>query len=176
MAFALALDCVWQFLPKFDNQDEGAMLTSDPACAVEARCLAVTKKHSGHLVMAPPFYSKNGCANRFSRMGELLRRAAAADALWRGVPRSRRACPASCSGHGACGHSVGKCACAYVARTVDGSELRALRVPSLDALHLSLGVGRRGCTRRRVSATLGTFVHAVVLRRRLYLHFSYVSS
>ena len=64
------------FLPKFDNQDEAHLLTRDAACeAGGARCLAVTKKHSGHLVMAPPFYSKNGCANRYSRMGELLLRA-----------------------------------------------------------------------------------------------------
>ena len=62
------------FLPKFDNQSEGARLTRDAACEAEAKCLAVTKKHSGHLVMAPPFYSKNGSANRFSRMGELLLR------------------------------------------------------------------------------------------------------
>ena len=34
----------------------------------------VSKKHSGHLVMCPPFYSKNGSANAFSRMGELLLR------------------------------------------------------------------------------------------------------
>jgi hypothetical protein len=61
------------FLPKFDNQSEGARLTSDPAAA-GARCLAVSKKHSGHLVMAPPFYSKNGVANKFSRLGELLLR------------------------------------------------------------------------------------------------------
>ena len=62
------------FLPKFDNQAESARLTRDPATA-GARCLAVTKKHSGHLVMCPPFYSKNGCANRYSRAGELLLRA-----------------------------------------------------------------------------------------------------
>ena len=62
------------FFPKFDNQNEDARLTRDPHCS-EAKCLAVTKKHSGHLVMAPPFYSKNGCANRFSRMGAHLLRA-----------------------------------------------------------------------------------------------------
>ena len=62
------------FFPKFDNQSEGARLKHDPNC-VDAKCLAVTKKHSGHLVMAPPFYSKNGCANRYSRMGALLLRA-----------------------------------------------------------------------------------------------------
>ena len=63
-----------QFLPKFDNQAEETRLTGDATCLAEAKCLAVTKKHSGHLVMAPPFYSKNGCANRYSRMGELLLR------------------------------------------------------------------------------------------------------
>ena len=62
------------FLPKFDNQSEGTRLTRDPTCR-EARCLAVSKKHSGHLVMCPPFYSKNGSANRYSRMGALLLRA-----------------------------------------------------------------------------------------------------
>ena len=62
------------FLPKFDNQSESARLTKEPACAAEARCLAVTKKHSGHLVMCPPFYSKNGSANRYSRAGEMLLR------------------------------------------------------------------------------------------------------
>jgi len=61
------------FLPKFDNQSEGARLSSSPAAA-SARCLAISKKHSGHLVMAPPFYSKNGVANFYSRLGELLLR------------------------------------------------------------------------------------------------------
>ena len=51
------------FFPKFDNQSEGVRLSSAPAAA-GARCLAVSKKHSGHLVMAPPFYSKNGTANK----------------------------------------------------------------------------------------------------------------
>ena len=62
------------FLPKFDNQAESARLTRDPRC-LAANTLAVSKKHSGHLVMCPPFYSKNGSANRYSRMGELLLRA-----------------------------------------------------------------------------------------------------
>ena len=61
------------FLPKFDNQAEGRRLCDDPI--PEARCLSVSKKHSGHLVMCPPFYSKNGSANPYSRMGELLLRA-----------------------------------------------------------------------------------------------------
>lgn len=63
------------FLPKFDNQSEGARLSTGPAAAAAAQCLAVSKKHSGHLVMAPPFYSKNGTANLYSRLGEVLLRA-----------------------------------------------------------------------------------------------------
>ena len=61
------------FLPKFDNQSETTRLSADETCS-GASCLIVSKKHSGHLVMAPPFYSKNGCANRFSRMGAILLR------------------------------------------------------------------------------------------------------
>ena len=61
------------FFSKFDNQSEGVRLSSAPAAA-GARCLAVSKKHSGHLVMAPPFYSKNGTANKYSRLGERLLR------------------------------------------------------------------------------------------------------
>ena len=61
------------FLPKFDNLHESARLVSEPGCET-ATCLIVSKKHSGSLVMAPPFYSKNGCANQFSRMGALLLR------------------------------------------------------------------------------------------------------
>jgi hypothetical protein len=34
----------------------------------------VSKKHSGSLLMAPPFYSKNATANRFSRLGCLTMR------------------------------------------------------------------------------------------------------
>lgn len=64
---------VAHFLPKFDNQSENARIHTDRACD-PARCLIVSKKHSGHLVMAPPFYSKNGCANEFSRMGAILLR------------------------------------------------------------------------------------------------------
>ena len=61
------------FFPKFDNEDtaQDARLTSR-ASTSEPKCLAITKKHSGHLVMAPPFYSKNGVGNSFSRMGALL--------------------------------------------------------------------------------------------------------
>ena len=61
------------FLPKFDNQQQERLL-SDGSLA-GARCLAISKKHSGHLVMAPPFYSKNGCANLYSRLGEVVLRA-----------------------------------------------------------------------------------------------------
>ena len=71
--------CSSHFLPKFDNLDstgESPRLTADPALAGGvAKCLAISKKHSGHLVMCPPFYSKNGSANAFSRMGEIILRA-----------------------------------------------------------------------------------------------------
>lgn len=61
------------FLTKFNNQDKDSLLSERPS-AVGARCLLVSKKHSGHLVMAPPFYSKNGVGNSYSRLGELLLR------------------------------------------------------------------------------------------------------
>ncbi len=61
------------FLPKFDNQSKDAALTKTPH-ATHPKCLAVSKKHSGHLVMAPPFYSKNGTANLYSRLGEITLR------------------------------------------------------------------------------------------------------
>ena len=38
------------------------------------RVLCVSKKHSGSLVMAPPFYAKNSTANAFSRLPALLLR------------------------------------------------------------------------------------------------------
>lgn len=64
------------FFPKFDNQgaDECARLCSgsDREALVQNALLAVTKKHSGSLVMAPPFYSKNGTANIFSRTAAWL--------------------------------------------------------------------------------------------------------
>ena len=63
---------VAHFLPKFDNQSEDVRLTGGHPDA--CRCLLVSKKHSGSLVMAPPFYSKNGCANKYSRLGELILR------------------------------------------------------------------------------------------------------
>ena len=67
--------CSAHFLPKFDNAGDEARLAGDASLAGAARCLAVSKKHSGHLVMCPPFYSKNGCGNAHSRMGEVLLRA-----------------------------------------------------------------------------------------------------
>ena len=62
------------FLPKFDNENEHSRLIHHPEACALANCLAVSKKHSGHLVMCPPFYSKNGSGNSYSRMGELLLR------------------------------------------------------------------------------------------------------
>ena len=61
------------FLPKFDNQSDTARLSVGAACA-GASCLAVSKKHSGHLVMGPPFFSKNGVGNHYSRIGAILTR------------------------------------------------------------------------------------------------------
>ena len=59
------------FLPKFDNRDEESSRLStqlaSPATSTSApRCLAISKKHSGHLVMCPPFFAKNrkcSCCN-----------------------------------------------------------------------------------------------------------------
>ena len=61
------------FLPKFDNENSAAeeRLTSRVGPSMGG-CLAISKKHSGHLVMAPPFYAKNSVGNRFSRMGAYL--------------------------------------------------------------------------------------------------------
>jgi hypothetical protein len=69
------------FLPKFDNEDTASAKRLTSRAPTGACCLVVSKKHSGHLVMAPPFYSKNGVANRFSRMGALLLREHF-DAVW----------------------------------------------------------------------------------------------
>ena len=74
------------FLPKFANQastgrispsfDPALSSKSNPADSVakDARrqLIAVSKKHSGSLVMGPPFYSKNGTANKYSRCGAWL--------------------------------------------------------------------------------------------------------
>jgi hypothetical protein len=61
------------FLPKFDNLSEerlvGPLVDADPSAF-----LVVSKKHSGSLVMAPPFFSKNGCGNVYSRMGAVVLR------------------------------------------------------------------------------------------------------
>lgn len=59
------------FLPKFDNQSTSALLGGTVDAAADG-CLMVSKKHSGSLVMAPPFFSKNGTGNEFSRMGAFL--------------------------------------------------------------------------------------------------------
>ena len=57
------------FLPKFNNQDDGKRLfVSTPGATT---CLVVSKKHSGSLLMAPPFHSKNSTGNRFSRLGAI---------------------------------------------------------------------------------------------------------
>jgi len=65
------------FFPKFDNQSEGKKLSMQlPASAAEREqfTLAVTKKHSGSLLMAPPFFSKNSTGNLYSRVGAWLMR------------------------------------------------------------------------------------------------------
>ncbi|KAK3280814.1 hypothetical protein CYMTET_11367 [Cymbomonas tetramitiformis] len=66
------------FFPKFDNQKEDTRITPGLERAMREVAstgeilLAVTKKHSGSLVMAPPFYSKNGCGNMYSRMASVV--------------------------------------------------------------------------------------------------------
>jgi len=69
------------FLPKFDNQNADKRLgwllhgaeakeeTKSADIDGASGILCVSKKHSGSLVMAPPFYSKNGTGNIFSRVG-----------------------------------------------------------------------------------------------------------
>mmetsp|Transcript_20022 Transcript_20022/g.43266 ORF Transcript_20022/g.43266 Transcript_20022/m.43266 type:complete len:1095 (-) Transcript_20022:608-3892(-) len=65
------LETTTNFLPKFDNQNEdkklAGLMSSD-----QGTILYVSKKHSGSLLMAPPFYSKNGTGNEFSRVGCVL--------------------------------------------------------------------------------------------------------
>ena len=68
--------CAAHFLTKFENQGEDKRLS--PLLASRAngssrgeRCLMVSKKHSGSLLMAPPFYSKNATANKFARLGAI---------------------------------------------------------------------------------------------------------
>jgi len=65
----LHADTTTNFLPKFDNQSDNKRLAQ---VVGEKGVLYVSKKHSGSLVMAPPFYSKNGTGNEFSRMGGYL--------------------------------------------------------------------------------------------------------
>jgi len=63
------------FLPKFDNQNEDqrlAWMIHGAASEVASGILYVSKKHSGSLVMAPPFYSKNGTGNIYSRTGAVV--------------------------------------------------------------------------------------------------------
>ena len=74
--------CAAHFLTKFENQSADKRLSpllqaNPPASSssssspppTASRCLMVSKKHSGSLLMAPPFYSKNATANKFSRLG-----------------------------------------------------------------------------------------------------------
>eukprot|EP00514_Thraustochytrium_sp_LLF1b_P006370 CAMPEP_0184539334 /NCGR_PEP_ID=MMETSP0198_2-20121128/18081_1 /TAXON_ID=1112570 /ORGANISM="Thraustochytrium sp., Strain LLF1b" /LENGTH=1083 /DNA_ID=CAMNT_0026932863 /DNA_START=62 /DNA_END=3313 /DNA_ORIENTATION=+ len=63
------------FLPKFDNQNEDKRLAhvlSSTSLPKGRGILYVSKKHSGSLVMAPPFYSKNATGNSFSRVGAVV--------------------------------------------------------------------------------------------------------
>lgn len=63
--------CTTHFLTKFNNQDsEDDRLY--PQVLDDSYCLLVSKKHSGSLLMAPPFYSKNSTGNRFSRLGAIV--------------------------------------------------------------------------------------------------------
>ena len=71
--------CAAHFLTKFENQSEDKRLhpllmatsSSSLSSTGSATCLMVSKKHSGSLLMAPPFYSKNATANKFSRLGAI---------------------------------------------------------------------------------------------------------
>ena len=89
------------FLPKFDNEGAESRLAHHPDAQAHANCLAVTKKHSGHLVMCPPFYSKNGSGNSYSRIGELLLRRHFA-AVWPEVPGAFDEWWAHAAAHGLC--------------------------------------------------------------------------
>ena len=60
------------FLPKFQNASEDARLTSAVGGVAGDGMMCVSKKHSGSLVMAPPFYAKNSTGNSFSRLAALL--------------------------------------------------------------------------------------------------------
>jgi len=69
------------FLTKFENQNQNTLLSPIFAHTNTksngkgpSKCLLVSKKHSGSLLMAPPFYSKNSTANKFSRMGSIVMR------------------------------------------------------------------------------------------------------
>eukprot|EP00629_Pelagomonadales_sp_RCC1024_P007005 CAMPEP_0119285574 /NCGR_PEP_ID=MMETSP1329-20130426/32460_1 /TAXON_ID=114041 /ORGANISM="Genus nov. species nov., Strain RCC1024" /LENGTH=233 /DNA_ID=CAMNT_0007286285 /DNA_START=136 /DNA_END=834 /DNA_ORIENTATION=- len=59
------------FLPKFENAAESKRVTDGTA---KTALVCVSKKHSGSLVMAPPFYAKNSTGNAFSRLAALLLR------------------------------------------------------------------------------------------------------
>ena len=89
------------FLPKFDNEGTESRLAHHPDAQAHANCLAVSKKHSGHLVMCPPFYSKNGSGNSYSRIGELLLRHHFA-AVWPEAPGAFDEWWAHAAAHGLC--------------------------------------------------------------------------
>ena len=89
------------FLPKFDNEGTESRLAHHPDAQAHANCLAVSKKHSGHLVMCPPFYSKNGSGNSYSRIGELLLRRHFA-AVWPEAPGAFDEWWAHAAAHGLC--------------------------------------------------------------------------
>eukprot|EP00040_Diaphanoeca_grandis_P031849 m.191428 g.191428 ORF g.191428 m.191428 type:complete len:1029 (-) comp32433_c0_seq2:101-3187(-) len=69
------------FLPKFENASEGHRLERPTMIEGHSQVLAVSKKHSGSLVMAPPFFAKNSTANMFSRTPALILKAHF-DACW----------------------------------------------------------------------------------------------
>ena len=56
------------FLPKFENAAESKRLTGGAAAGATS-LMCVSKKHSGSLVMAPPFYAKNSTGKRAARNG-----------------------------------------------------------------------------------------------------------
>jgi len=69
------------FLPKFENASEGHRLEQPPIRDGFTQVLAVSKKHSGSLIMAPPFFAKNSTANIFTRTSYLIVKSHF-DAVW----------------------------------------------------------------------------------------------
>lgn len=100
--------CSANFLPKFNNQSDGERLAPGLEALGDRGCLLVSKKHSGSLLMAPPFYSKNGVANDFSRLGArvLLEYMCAAWGEPTDRPETFSRCSKPCGDPSACSQSA----------------------------------------------------------------------